>query len=136
MSAILQISWKVIVIFSKENNRGWFSKELEFLTINCWIWMFLPSLKQLRLVLVSSNWTRTDECSIGNPGVVDWGGFIRNSHGNWVEGLSKSIGKSSSVLTGLLGSSRWHQTSCIGRESSIIHLETELDASIVVQQCC
>ena len=48
----------------------------------------------------SSGWYKlnTDGASIGNPGKVGGGGVIRDCHGDWVKGYSRSIGHTTSVL--------------------------------------
>ncbi|XP_030929600.1 uncharacterized protein LOC115955566 [Quercus lobata] len=40
----------------------------------------------------------TDGASIGNPGKAGGGGVIRDCHGDWVKGYSRSIGYTTSVL--------------------------------------
>lgn len=40
----------------------------------------------------------TDGASHGNPGKVGGGGIIRNSHGFWIKGYSRSIGYTTSVI--------------------------------------
>lgn len=40
----------------------------------------------------------TDGVSIGNPGTAGGGGVIRDCHGDWAKGYSRSIGNTMSVL--------------------------------------
>ena len=40
----------------------------------------------------------TDGASVGNPSKVGGGGVIRDCHGDWVKGYSRSIGYTTSVL--------------------------------------
>ena len=40
----------------------------------------------------------SDGASFGNPGKAGGGGIIRNSHGHWVKGYSRSIGYTTSII--------------------------------------
>ena len=72
----------------------------------------------------------TDGASIGNPGKAGGGGVIRNFHGDWVKGYSRSIGYTTSVLA------EWwalRDGLILAIQLGINQLEVELDAKVIVE---
>ena len=80
----------------------------------------------------SIGWNKlnTDGASIGNPGKAGGGGIIRDCHGDWVKGYSRSIGYSTSVLA------EWwalRDGLILAIQLGINQLEVELDAKVIVE---
>ena len=72
----------------------------------------------------------TDGASIGNPSKAGGGGIIRDCHGNWVKGYSRSIGYTTSVLA------KWWalwDDLILTIQLGINQLEVELDAKVTVE---
>ena len=86
----------------------------------------------LKLNKPSIGWHKlnTDGASIGNPGKAGDGGIIRDCHGDWVKGYSRSIGYTTNVLAewwalwdGLI----------LAIQLGINQLEVELDANVIME---
>ena len=72
----------------------------------------------------------TDGASCGNPGKAGGGGVIRDCHGDWVKGFSRSIGHTTSVVA------EWWALSDgqnLAIQLGISQLEIELDAKMIVE---
>ena len=84
------------------------------------------------LIKPSSGWHKlnTNGASIGNPGKAGGGGVIRDCHGDWVKGYSRSIGYTTSVLV------EWWALQdglILAIQLGINQLEVELDAKVIVE---
>ena len=68
--------------------------------------------------------------SCGNPGKAGGGGVIRDYHGDWVKGFSRSIGHTTSVMA------EWwalRDGLNLAIQLGISQLEIELDAKVIVE---
>ena len=72
----------------------------------------------------------TDGAAVGNPGRAGCGGLIRNEHGEWLGGFSRSIGCDDSFMAELWGL-RDGLTLCIDLHLTVV--DVQLDAKAVVQ---
>ena len=71
-----------------------------------------------------------DGASCGNPGKAGGGGVIRNYHGGWVRGFSRSIGHTTSVMA------EWwalRDGLNLAIHLGINQLEVELDTKVIVE---
>ena len=67
---------------------------------------------------------------IRNPGKAGGSGIIRNSHGLWIKGYSRSIGYTTSVVA------KWwalRDGLTLAIQLGCQHLEVELDAKVIVE---
>ena len=72
----------------------------------------------------------TDGASCKNPGKADGGGVIKDCHGDWVKGFSRSIGHTTSVMA------EWwalRDGLNLAIQLGISKLEIELDAKVIVE---
>ena len=72
----------------------------------------------------------TDGVSCGNLGKANGGGVIRDYHGGWVKGFSRSIGHTTSVMA------KWwalRDGLILAIHLGINQLEVELDAKVIVE---
>ena len=87
---------------------------------------------QVRWERPQAGWAclNTDGAAIGNPGRAGCGGLIRNEHGEWLDGFSRSIGYSNSFMVELWGL-RDGLNLCNEMQLSVV--DVQLDAKAVVQ---
>ena len=71
----------------------------------------------------------TDGAAVGNPGRVGCGGLIKNKHGEWLGGFSRSIGCSNSFMAELWGL-RDGLNLCNEMQLSVV--DVQLDAKAVI----
>lgn len=71
----------------------------------------------------------TDGASFGNSGLVGCGDDVRDEHGNWIAGFSRSIGITSSFVAELWGLRDELILCCNLNVSSLV---VELDAKAIV----
>nr|POE86012.1 putative ribonuclease h protein [Quercus suber] len=72
----------------------------------------------------------TDGASYGNPGKAGGGGIIRNSHGHWIKGYSRSLGYTTSIIA------EWwalRDGLTLAIQLGCQQLEVELDAKVIVE---
>lgn len=94
----------------------------------------MPSTKvaiQVRWNKLAAGWFKlnTDGASFGNPGKAGGGGIIRNSHGHWVKGFSRSIGYTTSIIA------EWwalRDGLTLAIQLGSQQLEIKLDAKVIV----
>ncbi|XP_075655213.1 uncharacterized protein LOC142625441 [Castanea sativa] len=87
---------------------------------------------QIRWEIPQAGWAclNTDEATIGNPGRAWCGGLIRNKHGEWLGGFSRSIGCSNSFMVELWG---LRDGLILCNEMHLNVVDIQLDAKAVVQ---
>jgi hypothetical protein len=85
----------------------------------------------IKWLMPSVGWCKlnSDGSYLGNPGAAGSGGLIRDCHGRWIKGYSRSVGRASSVLAELWGVRDGLQ---LAISLNIDCLEVELDAELLI----
>lgn len=90
---------------------------------------------QVRWEKPSLGWVHlnTDVLALGNPGPVGCGGIIRNEHGDWLRGFSRSIGITSSFIAEL-----WALQDGLNMclNMHFLAVDVQIDARLIVEAVC